>query len=110
MGRETGARLVEVWRDRVRRQQSSGLTIEKFCRKVGVSTASFYHWRKRLEGEATPRFVPVELPASCNGSSEICIELPCGAVVRLPGNISAELLVAAIAAARCDSDPRHGGA
>ncbi len=57
---------------------------------------------------APPQFVPVEMPASWNATSEICMELPGGAVVRFPGNTSVELLAAAIEAARYDAARQRG--
>jgi len=37
-----------VWTDRLRRYQQSGLSVARFCEKEGVSTPSFYQWKKRL--------------------------------------------------------------
>ena len=42
----TGRRLgSDEWQALVGRHCSSGLTVEAFCRREGVSTASFYRWR-----------------------------------------------------------------
>jgi hypothetical protein len=41
------------WQGLVDRAVRSPLSIEAFCRTEGVSTASFYSWRKRL-GAPTP--------------------------------------------------------
>ena len=42
----TGRRLgSDAWQALVGRHHSSGLTVEAFCRREGVSTASFYRWR-----------------------------------------------------------------
>ena len=38
------------WRKRLRRYGQSGLTVAGFCEQEGISTASFYAWRKRLQG------------------------------------------------------------
>lgn len=35
----------DAWQALVERHRSSGLTVEAFCRREGVSTASFYRWR-----------------------------------------------------------------
>jgi hypothetical protein len=37
-----------LWRGRFRRFRRSGQTIAEFCAAEGVSTASFYQWRRRL--------------------------------------------------------------
>ncbi|OYV74306.1 MAG: hypothetical protein B7Z70_12135 [Acidithiobacillus ferrivorans] len=42
-------RSAEGWRALLAQQAVSGLTIGAFCRKVSVSTASFYRWRELLQ-------------------------------------------------------------
>ena len=101
-----GVRLSrEQWLFLIRDQQSSGMTIVSFCESVGIRENSFYRWRAKLaaEGEnfvgttddggslgkdylpggdgtgASP-FVPLHVLAS----DRIEIDLPCGAVVRVP--------------------------
>ena len=37
-----------VWRERLRRQERSELTVAEFCDREGVSVPSFYQWRKKL--------------------------------------------------------------
>ena len=37
------------WRAMLARHQSCGLSIEAFCRREAVSTASFYRWRALLD-------------------------------------------------------------
>ena len=51
MARSFGSGNAVVWRRRVRRFGRSGLTVVQFCEEEGVSTASFYRWRKRLSIE-----------------------------------------------------------
>ena len=36
------------WAERLRRLQASELTVTRFCKVEGVSTASLYLWRKKL--------------------------------------------------------------
>lgn len=58
------------WRKRVERHRRSGLAVGRFCEREGVSTASFYWWRKRLKGRKASsknepsRFQPVRLTAA----------------------------------------------
>lgn len=40
-----------VWRERMGRYRGSGLTVARFCRREGVSPASFYYWRRRLKNQ-----------------------------------------------------------
>lgn len=81
---------VEFWRDLLRRHALSGMTVVAFCAQEGVSTASFYNWRRRLVDEdrsrepapERPAFVPVtfaERPVAC-----IEILLPTDVTVRIP--------------------------
>lgn len=96
--------LRRVWAERLERFPSSGLTIIDFCRREGISTASFYQWRKRLkatEAEANgeqPGFVPVRVN---DHSGAIMIRLPGGATVELAAGTSSgrvqEILTACIA-------------
>ena len=51
------------WRDVLRRQRRSGLSIAAFCRKQDVSQASFYYWkRKDTPGENQPDDTPADPP------------------------------------------------
>ena len=91
----------EQWAEWIDEQEVSGLTVVEFCDAIGVSTASFYRWRgnrststekqsaSRSETDRSneTRFVPLSIisrPRVC-----VEIELPCGAVVRVPADESA---------------------
>ena len=99
MKRHGGEGLAAKWRARMERHRRSGSPVGEFCAAEGVSTASFYQWRRRLEGSpggsATeqgpqPRFI--ELSASPLAvASPVRITLPSGAVVALAADASAEL-------------------
>ena len=32
-------------------QRNSGLSVNKFCEKEGISPSSFYNWRKKIQGD-----------------------------------------------------------
>ena len=53
-----------TWRLRLSRQAHSGLSIAAFCRREGVSTPSFYAWKRRLAppSATTPPHPPLFLP------------------------------------------------
>jgi transposase-like protein len=53
MGRRIDAALHAVWRRRWERYEGSSVTVAEFCRREGVSQATFYQWRKRLAPGAT---------------------------------------------------------
>jgi hypothetical protein len=46
--------LLTEWRERLKRQSESGLTVEVFCQKEGVSTSMFYRWQRHLQ-ESSPK-------------------------------------------------------
>ncbi len=118
-----------LWRERLRRFQTSGRAVTKICDDVRISVASFYQWRKRLAAKqadcklsparvpvcATPAikkdsvprlpFVPVQVrpaPAMAAVAAVAAIEihLPNGARVCLPGGDTQWLRVAIESAAQ----------
>lgn len=48
MGRNSNPATRERWRVLINAYESSPLTISNFCQQHGVSTASFYQWRRRF--------------------------------------------------------------
>jgi transposase-like protein len=120
----------EWWRRQIQRQKEGSLTVAEFCRRLGVSTVTFYAWKRRLHeappafppvperplvwplpeanDASTPAFLPVAiLPAGPAGQLEI--ELANACIVRLKGAIDPELLRIAIhAAGRLGGDGRGG--
>jgi hypothetical protein len=51
------ARRESQWRDRMKRQAASGLSVKAFCQRESISSWAFYQWRARLAkpGEQTQR-------------------------------------------------------
>ena len=100
------------WQKRLESFKASGLEIDVFCLKEGVSRSTFYRWKNRLEAgipkpmvaEKAARekaesaegaaFVPISLKAS-----PVEIELPNGGMVRLPLGVGQAVLVEVIRAA-----------
>jgi hypothetical protein len=37
-----------LWHDRVRRQETSGLTIAQFCDQESIARSKFHAWKRRL--------------------------------------------------------------
>jgi transposase-like protein len=75
-----------VWRNRLKRYGASGLAVAEFCGQEGISTASFYAWRKRLRGTKTTGkegrvFEPVRLRPAGRPMS---VHLPGGVRVEVP--------------------------
>ena len=50
----------EQCRERITEQESSGLPVKQFCHQRGLSSWSFYRWRKELRETASVRFALVE--------------------------------------------------
>jgi transposase-like protein len=86
----------EQWSAWIDEQRDSGQTIASFCGLIGVSENSFYVWRRKLRAEgrvaslskASPSesFVSLSIVESGGTGHRIEIELPCGALVRVPGD------------------------
>ncbi len=100
------------WQERLESFQASGLGVDVFCLKEGVSRSTFYRWKDRLrdgipesmvaekavreraESAEGAAFVPISLKAS-----PVEIELPNGGIVRLPLGVGQAVLVEVIRAA-----------
>jgi hypothetical protein len=84
--RKRGSKGAE-WRKRLGRHRRSGLTVARFCKRQGVSTASFYAWRKRLDGaegageKRSPAFRPVRLTSA---GAVMWVHLPGGVRLEAP--------------------------
>jgi len=85
MGRNSSPATRERWRVLINAYESSPLTISNFCQKHGVSTASFYQWRRRFREQEnnsaqiaqsntsssppSPTLIPVRINAKRNPNS-----------------------------------------
>src|SRR5262249_14074564 len=94
-----------LWRRRLRQQPESGLTIHQFCKREGISTASFHAWKRRLALRAAfstapsgaSAFVPVIVPPVHPPQPRvpaalITITLANGGQLRLPAPAGVELV------------------
>ena len=95
-GRRSDPALQRLWRQRLQRFERSGLAAVAFCAKEGVSTPSFYAWRRRLSHPPAEPVVRPALPPAdvarlvpihvLSGATPVEILLPGGIVLRLaPG-------------------------
>jgi hypothetical protein len=87
------------WAERLDRFRRSGQTVTQFCDAEGVSTPSFYVWKRTLAATPAvappPTVVPIRLtPSPVPAAIELA--LPGGAVVRFPADIRPDLLVAVL--------------
>jgi len=79
-----GTQRAKAWREIIRRQQSSGLSIAQFCRQEGLTQVSFYNWRKKLAANDDGLFLELRLP-NLNNAAPCEIILPDCRVVVPPG-------------------------
>jgi len=86
----------DVWRERVNAFAQSGLPIRKFCEGQGISTTTFYKWRRRLGTDGKGRVAPVlEFVEVGSGRKQPSVELvtKSGVVVRVGDNFDKSTLV-----------------
>jgi transposase-like protein len=103
MSREVHLGKRAQWLDRLRRFNRSKSSASEFCRREGVSQASFYQWWRRLAaasaeapGENPPTrasFVPVQLISA----AQLQVVFPNGVRLTLPAHDD-ELIIRTIAA------------
>jgi hypothetical protein len=118
MARTPNLELHALWRERLRRQAASGLTIAQFCAQEGLSSATFHSWKRRLRllelanphptPPAPPAFLPVTVRTAGHDPGEllpIVADLPNGIRLHIPtaNALLACRLVRAVARARTDS-------
>jgi hypothetical protein len=110
--------LHALWRERIRRQVHSGLTIAQYCARERLPLASFHAWKRRLRlidladhrppPPAASAFLPVTvrvLEQAPNEPLPIEADLPNGICLRIPTS-NARLacrLIRAVAGARTHS-------
>ena len=93
MSRSIDPTVWERWRDRLRRFESSDLTVAAYCQAEGVSQAGFYQWRKKFGNRSAsggrrpkvnskrPAFVPV---VATSFASAVVVILANGVRVEVP--------------------------
>lgn len=90
MARPKDPNLERVWRQRLQRQTSSGLSIPAFCAREGVSSASFHAWKRRLTTRSLPArpqpplFVPLHLDPPARQAESVS---GCGVEIELPHQV-----------------------
>jgi transposase-like protein len=110
----------EWWRRQIQYQKDGKLSVAEFCRRLGVSTVTFYAWKRRFRevppaspvisesrtaqptrttnGAATAPFLPVAILGT-GPAGQLEIELANACVLRLTGAVDPELLRIAIGTA-----------
>lgn len=87
------------WRDAIRRQATSGLSVREFCRRQCLSEPSFYERRRTYQERDArrstdpPAFVPVivrdKRPTETTSATGLVLELRGGRLLRLPDSMPA---------------------
>lgn len=81
------------WAERFARYHVSGQTVAAFCADEGVSTPSFYLWKRKLAGSSpSAPLVPIQLTSPPGLSNTLELVLPSGIRLRLPSDYSPEQL------------------
>lgn len=85
----------DLWRELIREQEQSGLSVREFCRQRQASEPGFYEWRKRLAKEQPLKFALVEAGAKPLAEAGVVeVALPTGERLRIgPGVDPAALRV-----------------
>lgn len=113
MARASDSPKVLEWQRRMARFEQTQRTVVEFCRDEGVSTPSFYQWRKKLaqrpsaperSRSAETSFTPVRVI----GSPGVAVQLPGGTQLQLPTADSQALELMLQTLIRADAE-RAGG-
>jgi len=101
---------VREWQRRMTRFEEAQQSVAEFCRKEGVSSPSFYQWRKRLARRPRPAeeaagFRPVRLV----GSAGVAVQLPGGTQLHVPISDARALRLVLVTLARLDARRVGGG-
>ena len=96
-GRARDEEKERQWRCRIDQWRVSGLCVRAFCAQHGLSSASFYHWRRVLERRAAAEpaaFVPVQVVADAVPAQASALEviLTDGRTVRVAPGFDAATL------------------
>jgi hypothetical protein len=118
MARRPNPALHALWRDRVRRQSKSGLSVEHFCDQERCARSAFYRWKRLLDDvsasdrcpalPARSTFLPVSVRILEHATDQplpVEADLPNGIHLRIPtaNPLLACSLVRAMAAAKTNS-------
>jgi hypothetical protein len=76
----------QVWVERLARFATAEQSAAAFCAAEGVSTNSFFYWKRQLAGPGASDAEPCFLPVRVSPPNPVEVVLPNGAVLRLaPG-------------------------
>ena len=78
-----------LWRKRLQRFASSGLSIREFCKREDVTESAFYAWRRTIgerdgAGNSEPAFVPAVINGEAQHDEPLVLALTSGLELRVP--------------------------
>ena len=89
----------QFWRETIKHQTASGLSVREFCRRERLTETSFFSWRRTIrqrdaeqEPSDGPAFVPAVVTSTSSAETSILLELTSGNTLKLPQSISAARL------------------
>jgi transposase-like protein len=124
MARTSSAERQRFWQELFAKRATLGLSVAQVCEEAGVSQATFYAWRKRLQSsrqvhstvgsrrgrtKTVSPLVPVRIipdRAAADRMPTLIVELPGAVRVQIPPGCDAATVQAVLQAA---SSLRHGG-
>jgi hypothetical protein len=104
MARPKDPELERLWKHRLSRHSTSGLSIAEFCARAGIACSAFYYWKRRLAAEPCPvhpqppLFVPLRVDGEPSGTGVVEIELPHQVRLRLDSPPEPEWLARVVVA------------
>jgi len=92
----------DQWRERIAKQERTGVSVKQFCKQQGLTEYSFYAWRKRLRRQVPVRFALVERGMLPGPSTETSLELvlTSGERLRIAAGVDAATLRTVLEALR----------
>ena len=95
MARLPDPAVYERWSRLIRLHDQSDLTIAAFCDSHGISTASFYQWRRKIRGQTDQHgeFLAVQVSQPPRSTHDVRVRFPCGTQIELNANDTDSLLL-----------------
>ena len=87
----------QFWRELIAAWKQSGQSVREFCQARGVTTASFYVWRRRLAAHDRLRPKPL-VPVRVVADAMIEVVLPSGVIARIPVGMPASTIAEYVSA------------
>jgi transposase-like protein len=84
-----------LWRKRLKRFTSSGLSVREFCKREGVTESAFYAWRRTIgerdePGNSEPAFVPAVINREAEHDEPLVLKMTGGVALHVPPATPAE--------------------